>query len=187
MQSRPPLWKRLAPDLGGLAVLAVTALAIGLAINHWRAKPLPLVYHTKAERLENAVETISKQAPTNAPTNAVSQPALSQISLDELKRRSAATNSVILDARAEFFYQLGHVPGALSLPRSDFEAAYAKLKTRLEADKNQPIAVYCSGSDCEDSQMVAEALVKLGFRKVAVFKGGWDDWTAAHLPEEKSQ
>lgn len=183
------------PDLAGLVILALLALGIGIAINHFRSKPLPLIYHNKAERLAQAVAAISKETPavisTNTPSPvpiATTAPAtISHITLEEMKRRSDAKDGVILDARAEFFYQLGHVPGALSLPRSDFETAYAKLKSRLESGKNKLITVYCSGSDCEDSQMVAEALAKLGFQQVAVFKGGWDEWSGAHLPEEKSQ
>lgn len=188
MQSHTPLWKRLAPDIVGLIVLSLAALAIGVVINHFRTKPLPLVYHTKTERLEQAVETISRTTETNKvlATNAIAQPTIAQIGIDELKHRSETKLGVILDARASLFYQMGHVPGALNLPRSDFEAAYANLKARLENDKSSPVAVYCSGSDCEDSQMVAEALVKLGLQNVAVFKGGWDEWSGAHLPEEKS-
>jgi rhodanese-related sulfurtransferase len=89
-----------------------------------------------------------------------------------------------LDARPEIFYRLGHVPGALSLARDDFENAYAQLKERLEKDKNQPLIIYCSNSSCEDSHLVQSALLKLGYVNVAVFSGGWATWTQEKLPEE---
>jgi predicted sulfurtransferase len=61
---------------------------------------------------------------------------------------------LVLDARPEIFHRLGHVPGALSLPRDDFETGYAALKEKLEADRSQPIVIYCSSASCEDSGLV---------------------------------
>jgi rhodanese-related sulfurtransferase len=107
------------------------------------------------------------------------------VSLEEFKRYVEGGGSVICDARPEIFYRLGHVPGALSLPRDDFEAAHTRVKTQLEKNKGQPLIVYCSDADCEDSELVANALFKLGYQQVLRFKGGWADWTNAHLPEEK--
>jgi rhodanese-related sulfurtransferase len=85
------------------------------------------------------------------------------------------------------FYQFGHVPGALSLPRADFESAYAALRARLEKNRRRPIVVYCSDRSCEDSSAVRTALAKLGYTDVAVFHGGWAAWSAAHRPEAKDR
>lgn len=177
--------KQLVRDLAGVAALAIAAAAVGLGANRLREKPLPLAYHSKAARVRQAVETIAQNSPApEASTNAAPAAAPRLLSLDDFKQCVERTNIVILDARPEVFHRLGHVPRALSLPRNDFEAAYARLKPWLTPDRT--IAVYCSDSDCEDSQMVADALVKLGCRHVGLFKGGWADWTAAQLPEEKS-
>jgi rhodanese-related sulfurtransferase len=72
----------------------------------------------------------------------------------------------------------------LNVSREEFAADYAIQKALLESDKGRLIAVYCEGLDCEDSQMVAGALVKLGYRRVLLFKGGWTEWTFQHLPRE---
>jgi rhodanese-related sulfurtransferase len=42
--------------------------------------------------------------------------------------------------------------------------------------------VYCSGGDCHDSRLVANALLSLGFSNVSVFTGGWVAWSEAKLP-----
>lgn len=34
-------------------------------------------------------------------------------------------DGLVLDTRSKIFYRLGHVPGAISLLRDDFENAYA--------------------------------------------------------------
>ena len=105
------------------------------------------------------------------------------ISWQDVRSISESKKGVILDARQEKIYRLGHVPGALNLSREGFSADYAKQKALLESDKNQVIVVYCAGLDCEDSLMVAGALVKFGFRRVLIFKGGWSEWTFQHLPQ----
>jgi rhodanese-related sulfurtransferase len=55
----------------------------------------------------------------------------------------------------------------------------------MERDKAQPMVIYCSGGSCEDSGLLAETLKKLGYTNVGIFRGGWDEWTHAGLPEEK--
>ena len=80
------------------------------------------------------------------------------------------------------FFERGHVPDAINLARDDFAHDYRRLTAVLEANRDKPIIVYCSGGDCHDSQLVANALLSLGFSDVTVFTGGWDEWSAAGLP-----
>lgn len=44
--------------------------------------------------------------------------------------------------------------------------------------------VYCSESKCVDSTVVARALLRLGYTRVEIFQGGWDEWDAAGQPSE---
>ena len=95
-------------------------------------------------------------------------------------------HALILDARPEIFHRFGHIPKAISLPREDFEACYSKQRTLLEKHKKHPVVIYCSGVSCEDGEMVANALIALGFTDVRFYRGGWDEWTRIGLPEEKA-
>jgi rhodanese-related sulfurtransferase len=180
-------WQSLGQNFAAFCVFLLIAAIAGAAINHTRDHPLPLIYQSKAARLEHAVQTIAERSRTEKPpaTVPVLNSNIPNVSLEKFKRFVDGRTGVIVDARPEIFYRLGHVPGALSLPRNDFEAAYAKLKSQLEKHRGQPLIVYCSDADCEDSELVATALSSLGFRQVTRFKGGWVDWTNAHLPEEK--
>ena len=74
------------------------------------------------------------------------------------------------------------MPGALNLARDDFAQDYRNLAGVLQAAQDKPIIVYCSGGECHDSRLVANALLSLGFSNVRVFTGGWDEWSAAGLP-----
>jgi len=138
--------------------------------------------------LEAQVQTITQNSrPRSAAATAtVTNASVSIISLEQFQRCAQPGEALVLDARPRIFYSLSHVPSALSLPRDDFEVSYARLKSQLEKDRARPLAVYCSDADCEDSKLVANALLKLGYSQVLRFKGGWAAWQDAHLPEEKT-
>ena len=76
---------------------------------------------------------------------------------------------IILDAREQYEYDEGHIPGAILIP-------YGEIADRAEAelpDKDQLILVYCRSG--RRSKIAAEELVKLGYTNVKEF-GGIIDW-----------
>ena len=76
---------------------------------------------------------------------------------------------IILDARTQEEYDLGHIPGAILIPEYEIaDRAEAELP-----DKNQLILVYCRSG--RRSKIAAEELVKLGYTNVKEF-GGIIDW-----------
>lgn len=121
-------------------------------------------------------ETVNANSPHSLPHD---------VALADFRAYVKERLGLVLDARPEIFYRFGHVPGALSLPKDEFEKGYAKLKTTLESDMSQPIIVYCTDESCEDSEWVYQALTNLGYSQVSIFRGGWDAWTKAGYPEEK--
>jgi len=175
----------LRSDLMVLWLVATSALCVGLLINQFRDTPLPLIYKDKATRLQDSVQRIASKEPASAPAPVVHLP--EKLSLEEFSSYVENKRGLILDARPEIFHRLGHVPGALSLPRDDFETGYAVLKGKLEADRSQPIVIYCSNASCEDSGLVKKSLSALGFTNIALFEGGWGEWTNAKKPEETAQ
>ena len=106
------------------------------------------------------------------------------IGLDEFQEHVAAHQGWCIDARAPAFYQAGHVPGALNVPREDFEHGYTRVRPLLESAKETSIIVYCSDADCPDGELVAGALSRLGYRQLFVYKEGWEEWSRAGLPRE---
>ena len=76
---------------------------------------------------------------------------------------------ITLDAREQYEYDEGHIPGAILIP-------YDEIADRAEKelhDKNQLILVYCRSG--RRSKIAAEELVKLGYTNVKEF-GGIIDW-----------
>lgn len=104
---------------------------------------------------------------------------LAAVSIAHLKRLLDEQSPLTLvDARPkERKYDQGHIPGAISLPDSQFDALAA---TRLPADKAAPLYFYCDGPTCKLSNDSAEKAVKLGYRNVKVVPEGWPGWQQAY-------
>jgi rhodanese-related sulfurtransferase len=173
-QTRKPGW-RILRDLGIVALLAIASLAAGLIINHFSSAPLPIVYQTPEQRFDAELTTLVAAPPFKIAPAAT-------IGLDEFRSIVQSKGALVLDARPSAFFDRGHVPGALNLARDNFAHDYRRLSGVLQDAHDKPIIVYCSGGDCHDSRLVANALLSLGFSNVRVFTGGWDAWSAAGLP-----
>jgi rhodanese-related sulfurtransferase len=162
-------------DFVGVAVLALASLVVGLVMNRFSYSPLPFVYQTPEQRFDAELTTLVTAPPFKiAPAAAVG--------LQEFRSAVEAKSALILDARPLVFFHRGHVPGALNLARDNFARDYRRLSPILKAAVDKLIIVYCSGGDCHDSRLVANALLTLGFGNVGVFTGGWEAWSAAGLP-----
>jgi rhodanese-related sulfurtransferase len=181
-QARTPqarsLAARILRDLAGVVLLAFGALLVGLAMNRFSAAPLPLLFQTPEQRFDAELTTLISAPPFKIAPAAT-------MGLDKFRAAVDGKSALILDARPSVFFQNGHVPNAINLARDDFAHDYRQLTGVLEANRDKPIIVYCSGGECHDSKLVANALLSLGFSDVTVFTGGWDAWSAAGLPAVK--
>jgi rhodanese-related sulfurtransferase len=170
--------RRVSTDLVGVVILAMASLIVGLMLNYFRPNRLSLVYKTPEERLRAELSHLIMAPPFQSlPINV--------IDLGEFRDAAQKKDALILDARSSLYYREGHVPTALNLPRDNFAADYVSLRPTLEKSRDRRVIVYCSGGDCRDSKMVAQALMSLGFSNVMVFGGGWEEWTATHLPQAR--
>lgn len=88
-----------------------------------------------------------------------------------------AQGALFLDARRSEAFRAGHIPGARSLPA--WEANLAERIQRLAMlapDPRLPVVIYCSGGDCQDSHLVAEALRPAGFVNLRIYREGYPEW-----------
>jgi rhodanese-related sulfurtransferase len=180
--ARPPdasnLARQIVRDLGGVALLAIACLGAALVMNRFSSQPLPIVYQTPEQRFDAELTTLITVPPFKIAPAAT-------VGLSEFRSAVETTSALILDARPLVFFEQGHVPGALNLARDNFARDYRHLAPVLKPAADKPIIVYCSGGDCHDSRLVANALLSLGFSNVSVFTGGWEAWSAAGLPTSK--
>lgn len=103
--------------------------------------------------------------------HAVSVPYLKKL-MDE------KTPITLIDSRPkERKYDLGHIPGAISVPDSQFDKLAAQL---LPADKAAALYFYCEGLSCKLSNDSAQKAIKLGYSNVKVVPEGYPAWEKAY-------
>lgn len=87
---------------------------------------------------------------------------------------------IVIDARSAAAHAAEHIPGALSLPHREIDAA------RTAAfDREALFVTYCDGIGCNASTKGALALARLGFR-VKELIGGLDWWKRDGYPTDGS-
>ncbi|MDP3761818.1 MAG: rhodanese-like domain-containing protein [Ramlibacter sp.] len=106
---------------------------------------------------------------------------LHAVSVAHVKQQMDTKASLTLvDARPkDRKYDKGHIPGAISLPDSQFDKLAAE---RLPADRASPVYFYCDGLACKLSNDSADKAIKLGYTNVRVVPEGYPGWEAAFGP-----
>ena len=82
-------------------------------------------------------------------------------------------NTIIIDARPEFQYSMGHIPQSLNIPYNT--TRLDSLIQRLSLTKKL-LVLYCSNSHCNAAEILAKKLFARGCQKIRIYQGGWEDW-----------
>ena len=89
----------------------------------------------------------------------------SDVRRPDLERELAGEHPpVLVEALGAAYYADAHLPGAINIPPDRVEQLAPTLLPDFDAD----IVVYCSGS-CSSSEMTAQHLEGLGYRRVRVY------------------
>ncbi|MDO8549960.1 MAG: rhodanese-like domain-containing protein [Ignavibacteria bacterium] len=91
-------------------------------------------------------------------------------------------NVLFIDARGPADYQYAHIKNAINIPFDHFEE-YKHLLNNIDKDKT--IITYCAGTDCDLSILLGNILFEMGYKRVYIFFGGWNEWLEANHPIEK--
>lgn len=105
----------------------------------------------------------------------VSRDALEPVTRDELVDRVERGKIVILDVRPAEEFAAGHIPGALSIPLEQLDAALTRLPKRAD------IVAYCRGPYCVLAPQAVERLRAKGYRARRL-ADGLPEWRLAGLP-----
>lgn len=100
---------------------------------------------------------------------------LEVVSRSELLERLRTGAVTVVDVRPAAEYRSGHVPGAVSVPLADLDAALAELP------RNLPVVAYCRGPLCVYAPAAARALQAAGFEALRL-EEGLPEWRRAGLP-----
>jgi sulfur-carrier protein adenylyltransferase/sulfurtransferase len=86
--------------------------------------------------------------------------------------RNADPDVVYLDCREPNEYNLGHIPGAVFIPRGT-------LETKVEAviPRQKRVVIYCASGN--RSALAADTMQEMGYTDVASMSGGFRGWVDA--------
>jgi rhodanese-related sulfurtransferase/DNA-binding transcriptional ArsR family regulator len=101
--------------------------------------------------------------------------ALEEISRDELGRRIADGDLIVIDVRPEAEYAAGHVNGARSIPIAELAASVEDLPPDVE------IVAYCRGPYCVFADD-AVRLLRRHDRKARRLQDGFPEWRSEQFP-----
>ena len=141
-----------------IAYILPLALVLALAIGGCAKKaPAPMT-----------AETLVAEAKANVCEKSVSE---CKALLDE-------GGYLFLDCREQTEYKMGHVPGAINIPRGLLEF---KIANQVP-DQNTKLVVYCKsgGRGC----LASCTLCRMGYKNVVNMGGGWLAWEKAGYPVE---
>ncbi len=182
--------KTVLRTLGQMLLLATLAAGVGAAANslagkdqidlHRNYKPIPPVPPPPPDP---GVDLENLPAPTDEHPYREVTAVRAKALFDDPRRELRA--HVFIDARADHGFGEGHVPGALQCDAYRLAAYFGDaLNAALQAER---VIVYCNGGNCEDSLIVCNELVSggVGWGKVYLFRGGWEEWSKAGYPVEK--
>lgn len=83
--------------------------------------------------------------------------------------RQSGRNVVYLDVREPQEWNLGHMPGAMHIPRGTLETTVEQMIPR-----DQEVVIYCARAN--RSALAADTLQQMGYERVSSMAGGWREW-----------
>lgn len=174
------------PKLGVPLVFAL-GLALGILANVVHKDPLPWIAEApKAVSLDELAARGEGDAAATDDSAAADFLGLPDsefpvnVSLEKAKELYDTGGLLVLDAREEEEYRLGHIADAV-LADYNLVAADADWLDATGAEP-RPILVYCGGGDCELSMNLGFALSQAGHRHVLIFEEGYPAWKDAGYP-----
>jgi rhodanese-related sulfurtransferase len=81
--------------------------------------------------------------------------------------------ATVLDVREPAEFDMGHLPGAVNIPRGLLEFMVGNNPSLK--DFNQSMVVYCKNGG--RSTLASDTLQKMGFSQINMLAGGFDNWT----------
>lgn len=98
----------------------------------------------------------------------------------------------MIDARVANEYAEAHIKGAINIPYKEKSGKVANFDpsgdsfdmSKLPADKNAPVVVYCNAGTCWKSFKASTVMLKAGYKKIFWFREGFPAWKAKGYPVE---
>jgi hydroxyacylglutathione hydrolase len=103
---------------------------------------------------------------------------MASVTLPQVAAHVASHDGVVLDVRGEGEWREGHVPGSINLPLGDLQNSSATLP------RHRLLLVHCQSGG--RAAIAASLLRARGFEQVALFPGGFAEWSSRGEKVERS-
>jgi len=107
---------------------------------------------------------------------------LPQLTANQMERLLELDESILVDARIEADYALGHIGNAINIGPSNDDRLDEILR---DVSKDRHLVVYCHSATCPYAGQVARLLYERGYKKLSYFKQGWIGWKKHLLRQGK--
>ena len=104
-----------------------------------------------------------------------------KVDIAEAKFLFDSGKAVFVDARGPAEYEQGHIKDSVNVPNTATPEEIVKLKDRIAG---KVLVTYCHGTGCHLADKSAIKLFEAGYRKIAIFWGGWPKWNEHKYPVE---
>lgn len=158
----------------GIIILLTISVVLSLTYNYFSPSSIALIGNW--DRTKGVVSANSK-------TSVVKRGREINNSID-MKKIVEDNSALIIDARLEEIFIKGHIPGARSIPLSQFDELIGNFYEAVSME--QKIIIYCSGRECTDSHTLAQKLSEAGYENIKVFAGGFIEWEQEGYQIEKN-
>jgi rhodanese-related sulfurtransferase len=187
-------------NLSKILSITIISILISLLYNHFNPNGLSLIREGKRLKWEsdsliifNKIDSsfvktnLSESQPsdsifvkqTEKPIESFSEP--KAIKLD-FAYKLFKDGIKFIDSRSVEEFSEGHIRGAVNIP---FYGSENHMETINRLSKNETVVTYCSSADCDISVLSGEELFEMGFKRVYVYVGGYEEWTKNNYPTSK--
>ena len=128
-----------------------------------------------------AIATLStscKQGDANTSDTAINDDEVKKLDKDQFTKEMNRSGSVLIDVRLPQEFEQGHIEGAININFFDPQFKY-KL---LDLDREKSYLLY----DKKESKAfrAMKYMETNGFTKVQMLKGGYEEWSTVHAPQD---
>ncbi|HUE72959.1 MAG TPA: rhodanese-like domain-containing protein [Pirellulaceae bacterium] len=103
-------------------------------------------------------------------------PRLAFVDKSQFVGRLERREVLVIDSRLPDAYARGHISGAVNVPVFVTQTALREFVETVP--RHLGIVVYCESEGCPWSQEIGSRLHLMGMKDVAIYPGGWKEWSA---------
>ena len=177
-----PLFPGIVPLVRSLMILAFcfpTPFVASCASR--REEPVDPPAVLKKDASTRPIQAVEAPLPERSTSPEPTEPGkITSLDLSKLFELQESRKTLVYDVRPTVIHAFGAIPGAISWPKSAFDAEIREREPEIRAAKKsgKVLIVYCTDSQCPDGRHVAERLAERG-HDVSVFTGGYAEWKEA--------